>query len=195
MPRPALRLIDAEMTKKFPRFGNLFPRCQSDASDAGATKENGRYASLKTSGIATGQASEIRPATQMVCPSRLAAEMAVRTLIRWAGDDPDREGLTDTPARVVRAYERWFAGYREDPAGFLSRTFEEAAGYDEMVLLGNIRFVSHCEHHMAPVNGRALIGYLPRDRVVRGCSGRRRIFQAAPHPGKNSSGDSQHLGS
>jgi GTP cyclohydrolase IA len=130
------------------------------------TKENGMYAPLKTNGIATGPVSEIRPATQIIRPSRLEAEMAVRTLIRWAGDNPDREGLTDTPVRVVRAYEQWFAGYREDPADFLSRTFEKAAGYDEIVVLRNIRFVSHCEHHMAPINGRAHIGYLPRDRVV-----------------------------
>src|SRR5262249_15866026 len=97
MPRPALRLIDAELTKKFPRFGNLFPRCQSDASDAGATKENGMYASLKTSGIATGQASEIRPATQMARPSRLAAEMAVRTLISLGRRRPRPRGFDRYP--------------------------------------------------------------------------------------------------
>jgi GTP cyclohydrolase I len=89
-----------------------------------------------------------------------------RTLIRWAGDDPDREGLIETPARVARAYEQWFAGYGEDPEEFLQRTFEEVAGYDEMVLLRDIRFVSHCEHHMAPIIGRAHIGYLPHNRVV-----------------------------
>jgi len=90
----------------------------------------------------------------------------VITLIRWAGDDPRREGLVETPARVVRAYEEWFAGYREDPDELLQRTFEEIAGYDEMVLLRDILFVSHCEHHMAPIVGRAHIGYLPRKRVV-----------------------------
>ena len=99
-------------------------------------------------------------------PSRTEVEQAVRTLIRWTGDDPHREGLADTPARVVRAYEQWFSGYNEDPEEFLQRTFEEVAGYDEMVLLRDIRFVSHCEHHMAPVIGRAHIGYLPRSRVV-----------------------------
>ena len=99
-------------------------------------------------------------------PSRAEAERAVSTLIRWAGDDPGREGLRDTPARVVRAYEQWFAGYGQDPAEALARTFEEVAGYDEMVLLRDIRFVSHCEHHMAPIVGRVHIGYLPRDRVV-----------------------------
>jgi GTP cyclohydrolase IA len=99
-------------------------------------------------------------------PSRAEAERAVSTLIRWAGDDPDREGLSETPARVVRAYEQWFAGYGEDPKESLQRTFKEVAGYDELVLLRDIRFVSHCEHHMAPIIGRAHIGYLPGNRVV-----------------------------
>jgi len=99
-------------------------------------------------------------------PTRDEAEAAVRTLIRWAGDEPEREGLDGTPARVVRAYEEWFSGYGEDPAELLRRTFEEAGGYDEIVLLRDIRFESHCEHHMAPIIGRAHIGYLPRNRVV-----------------------------
>jgi GTP cyclohydrolase I len=99
-------------------------------------------------------------------PSRSDAEAAVRTLIRWAGDDPDREGLRATPARAVRAYEEWFAGYDEDPREYLKRTFEEVAGYDEMVLLRDIRFESYCEHHLAPIIGRAHIGYLPHTRVV-----------------------------
>jgi GTP cyclohydrolase IA len=99
-------------------------------------------------------------------PSRAEAEEAVRTLILWAGDDPDREGLMNTPARVVRAYEEWFAGYAQDPGEHLKRTFEEIAGYDEMVVLRDIRFVSHCEHHMAPITGRVHIGYLPRNKVV-----------------------------
>src|ERR1700736_6972719 len=99
-------------------------------------------------------------------PSRAEAEEAVRTLLRWAGEEPEREGLDGTPARVVRAYEEWFAGYGEDPAELLRRTFEEAGGYDEIVLLRDIRFESHCEHHMAPIIGRAHIGYLPRTRVV-----------------------------
>ena len=99
-------------------------------------------------------------------PSRVEAEQAVRTLIRWAGDDPMREGLLDTPARVVRAYQHWFAGYQEDPAEHLQRTFEEVAGYDEMVVMRDIDYQSHCEHHMAPINGRIHIGYLPRNRVV-----------------------------
>jgi len=99
-------------------------------------------------------------------PPREVAEDAVRTLIRWSGDDPDREGLIGTPARVVRAYEEWFAGYFEDPREYLKRTFEEVGGYDEIVLLRDIPFESHCEHHMAPIIGRVHIGYLPRDRVV-----------------------------
>ena len=99
-------------------------------------------------------------------PSRGNAEAAVRTLIRWAGEDPDREGLLDTPKRVARAYEEWFSGYNEDAEEYLKRTFREVAGYDEIVLLRDIRFESHCEHHMAPIIGRVHIGYLPRRRVV-----------------------------
>jgi GTP cyclohydrolase IA len=99
-------------------------------------------------------------------PSREEAEAAVRTLIRWAGDDPDREGLLATPARVVRAYEEWFAGYKEDPRDYLKSTFEETGGYDEVVVLRDIRFESHCEHHIAPIIGRVHIGYLPRHRVI-----------------------------
>ena len=99
-------------------------------------------------------------------PSRGEAEAAVRTLIRWAGDDPDRQGLAGTPGRVARAYEEWFSGYAEDPRDYLSRTFDEVAGYDEIVVLRDIAFESHCEHHLAPIIGRAHIGYLPRHRVV-----------------------------
>jgi GTP cyclohydrolase I len=99
-------------------------------------------------------------------PSRGEAEAAIRTLIRWAGEDPDREGLAATPARVARAYEEWFGGYALDPKDLLQRTFEEVEGYDEVVVLRDIRFESHCEHHMAPIVGRVHIGYLPRSRVV-----------------------------
>jgi len=99
-------------------------------------------------------------------PSRDEAETAVRTLLRWAGDDPSREGLRDTPARVARAYEDWFSGYADDPVIFLQRTFEEVEGYDEMVVLRDIRFESHCEHHLAPIIGRAHVGYLPVRKVV-----------------------------
>jgi len=99
-------------------------------------------------------------------PSREQAESAVRTLLRWAGDDPNREGLRDTPARVARAYDDWFSGYADDPVAFLQRTFEEVEGYDEMVVLRDIRFESHCEHHLAPIIGRAHVGYLPARKVV-----------------------------
>ncbi|MBX6373064.1 MAG: GTP cyclohydrolase I FolE [Acetobacteraceae bacterium] len=99
-------------------------------------------------------------------PSRAEAEAAVRTLIRWAGDDPDREGLIDTPDRVLRAYAEWFGGYDEDPVALLERTFGESGGYDGIVLLRDVRFVSHCEHHMAPIFGRAHVAYLPGARVV-----------------------------
>ncbi|CAG4908710.1 unnamed protein product, partial [Acidocella sp. C78] len=99
-------------------------------------------------------------------PSREEAEAAIRTLIRWAGDDATREGVIDTPARVARAYEDFFRGYREDPEAILSRTFEETEGYDEMVLLRDIRVESHCEHHMVPIIGVAHVAYLPNRRVV-----------------------------
>ncbi|HEX3484913.1 MAG TPA: GTP cyclohydrolase I FolE [Micropepsaceae bacterium] len=110
-------------------------------------------------------------------PSREEAEAAVRTLLRWAGDDPAREGLRDTPARVARAYEDWFSGYADDPVMFLQRTFEEVEGYDEMVVLRDIRFESHCEHHLAPIIGRAHVGYLP-DRKVVGISKLARVVDA-----------------
>ena len=106
------------------------------------------------------------PKAKFLPPSREEAENAVRVLLRWAGDDTNREGLHDTPARVVRAYEEHFAGYRADPAEVLKRTFEETDGYDEMVVLRDIRLESHCEHHMVPIIGRAHIAYFPTDRVV-----------------------------
>ena len=99
-------------------------------------------------------------------PERSEAESAVRTLLRWAGEDPDREGLRDTPARVARAYQDWFSGYADDPADYLARTFEEVAGYDELIVLRDIEFESHCEHHMAPIIGKAHVGYLPDHKVV-----------------------------
>jgi GTP cyclohydrolase I len=105
-------------------------------------------------------AKRARPVT------REAAEEAVRTLLRWAGEDPAREGLRDTPARVASAYREWFAGYDTDPADYLRRTFEEVGGYDEMIVLRDIAFESHCEHHMAPIIGRVHIGYLPTNKVV-----------------------------
>jgi GTP cyclohydrolase I len=99
-------------------------------------------------------------------PSQAQAEAAVRTLIEWAGDDPDREGLVDTPARVARSYKELFAGYGSDPKEYLKRTFDEVGGYDELVILKDIRVVSFCEHHMLPFLGKAHVGYLPRNRVV-----------------------------
>lgn len=99
-------------------------------------------------------------------PSRKDAEKAVETLLLWAGENPQREGLVDTPKRVAMAYEDWFRGYKEDPVQFLKRTFEEVDGYDEMVILRDIQFESHCEHHMAPIIGQAHVGYLPRNKVV-----------------------------
>lgn len=99
-------------------------------------------------------------------PSRAEAEAAVRTLIRWAGDNPDREGLVETPKRVAKAFEEWFSGYDADPVSILSRTFEEVEGYDDIVLMKGIRLESYCEHHMAPIIGRAHVAYLPNGRVV-----------------------------
>jgi len=99
-------------------------------------------------------------------PDRKDAEKAVKTLIEWAGEDPDRDGLLETPARVVRAYEEYFKGYTQDPEDILQKTFKEIEGYDEMIVLRGIRFESHCEHHMAPIVGRAWVAYLPKGRVV-----------------------------
>jgi len=113
-------------------------------------------------------------------PSREEAEAAVRTLIAWAGDNPDREGLVDTPKRVVSAYEEFFAGYREDPDQVLGRTFEDVEGYDDMVMLRDIALESHCEHHMVPILGRAHIAYLPDRRVV-GISKLARVLDVFAH--------------
>ena len=110
-------------------------------------------------------------------PSRKQAEEAVSTLLLWAGEDPQREGLIDTPKRVALAYEDWFSGYKDDPVRYLRRTFEEVDGYDEMIILRNIGFESHCEHHMAPIIGRAHIGYLPDTKVV-GISKLARVVEA-----------------
>jgi GTP cyclohydrolase I len=99
-------------------------------------------------------------------PERAEVEAALRTVIRWTGDDPDRDGLTETPARVARAFEEFFSGYAQDPVAILQKTFEEIEGYDEMIALRGIRFESHCEHHMAPIVGQAWVAYVPSGRVV-----------------------------
>jgi len=110
-------------------------------------------------------------------PTKEQAEAAVRTLLLWAGDDPEREGLADTPGRVTRAFCQWFSGYDADPMEYLQRTFQEVEGYDEMVLLKNIRIESHCEHHLAPIIGTAHVGYLPDGKVV-GISKLARVVEA-----------------
>ena len=109
--------------------------------------------------------------------SREQAEDAVRTLLRWSGEDPSREGLLDTPKRVVKAYTDWFSGYKLDPDEYLGRTFKEVCGYDELIVLRDIQFESHCEHHMAPIIGRAHVGYLPNGKVV-GISKLARVVEA-----------------
>ncbi len=110
-------------------------------------------------------------------PSRLEVERAIHTIIRWTGDNPDRDGLIETPARVARAMEESFAGYGQDPEQILQKTFEEIDGYDEMIVLRGVRFESHCEHHLAPIMGRAWIAYVPRNRVV-GISKLARVVEA-----------------
>ncbi|SDG41328.1 GTP cyclohydrolase I [Limimonas halophila] len=121
--------------------------------------------SQATHPAATG-GDQLTEAADTARPTRDEAEQAVRTLLKWAGDDPDREGLLDTPKRVARAYEDWFSGYFENPVEILQRTFEEVEGYDEMVVLRDVRVESHCEHHLAPIIGRAHVAYMPSKRVV-----------------------------
>jgi GTP cyclohydrolase I len=118
-----------------------------------------------------------KPKASTARPTRQQAEEAIRTLLLWAGDDPAREGLQDTPARVARAYREWFCGYEEDPNELLARSFEETDGYDEMVVLRDIRLESTCEHHMAPILGRVHVAYLPNGRVV-GISKLARVVEA-----------------
>ncbi len=125
-------------------------------------------------------AKPVLPATSEARPTHEDAEAAIRTLIRWAGDDPDREGLLDTPKRVATSYLEFFRGYDEDPVALLERTFEEVEGYDEIVLLRDIRLESHCEHHMCPIIGRAHVAYLPDRRVV-GISKLARVVDAYAH--------------
>lgn len=112
------------------------------------------------------QESLLNPSDEGLKPTRQQAEEAVKTLLRWAGDNPDREGLHETPGRVVRAFEEYFSGYKINPSSYLARTFEEVGGYDEIILLRDVQFESHCEHHLAPIIGKAHVAYLPTQRVV-----------------------------
>jgi GTP cyclohydrolase I len=132
------------------------------SSGSRSSKKSASARRAKTSAAVDVELSERTVAR----PTRDEAEEAVRVLLRWAGDNPDREGLRDTPGRVTRAYEEFFAGYRVDPREILARTFSEVDGYDEMVVLKDIRFESYCEHHMVPIVGRAHVAYLPKHRVV-----------------------------
>lgn len=132
----------------------------SSGKRAVRTVENGAQ------NVAPGPAHNRRAGPTLERPSRAEAEAAVRTLLRWAGDDPDREGLVGTPERVARAYEEFFSGYNVDPIDLLHRTFEEVEGYDEMVVLRDIRIESYCEHHVVPIIGKAHVAYLPKSRVV-----------------------------
>ncbi len=135
-------------------------RCENSSSRYNGTCMNDKAIAL------VAAAEELRQNAEKNRPSREEAEAAVRTLLRWAGDDPEREGLVGTPDRVVRSYEEFFAGYADDPVEILSRTFEETDGYDELVVLKDIRLESHCEHHVVPIIGVCHVAYLPGSRVV-----------------------------
>jgi GTP cyclohydrolase I len=130
-----------------------------------------------TLNVATLNGTTLSTGTQTRCSDRADVEAAFRTIIRWTGDDPSRSGLVETPSRMARAFEEYFAGYREDPSLILQKTFEEINGYDEMNVLRGIRFESHCEHHLAPIIGRAWVGYVPNGRVV-GISKLARVVEA-----------------
>jgi GTP cyclohydrolase I len=157
-------------------FGRSNPRVARPNEHAGGTfavnivtPASSRVTSAGVTGTAAVSAGAANGAASTAMedrPTREQAEAAVRTLLRWAGDDPDREGLRDTPSRVARAYQEFFVGYATDPVAVLERTFEETDGYDEIVLLRDIRLESTCEHHMAPIIGRAHVAYLPHRRVV-----------------------------
>ena len=152
-------------------MGHRGPTCDAMQSDATATrdirKRKQSTESVNMDAATTGKPLSVKEGTPRAGrPAREEAEAAVRTLIRWTGDDPDREGLLDTPKRVVNAYEEFFSGYDSDPEELLKRTFEETDGYDEMVVLRDIRVESHCEHHIVPILGKAHIAYLPKHRVI-----------------------------
>ena len=127
--------------------------------------------------MATKKTTAAKPAAKPAVVSQAQAEDAIKLLLRWAGDNPEREGLLDTPTRVAKAYKEWFGGYTMKPEEYLKRTFEEVEGYDEMVILRDIEFESHCEHHMAPIIGVAHVGYIPNGRVV-GISKLARVVEA-----------------
>ena len=127
--------------------------------------------------MAAKKTTAVKPAAKPAAVSQAQAEDAIKLLLRWAGDNPEREGLLDTPKRVAKAYKEWFGGYTMKPEDYLKRTFEEVEGYDEMVILRDIEFESHCEHHMAPIIGVAHVGYIPNGRVV-GISKLARVVEA-----------------
>jgi len=159
-----------------PPGGNVCPACrieEAETTGRNLAMDGGRTGALIDRAEPAFARSDL-PARR---PSRAAAEAAVRTLIEWAGDDPSREGLRETPGRVARAFEEFFQGYEVDPAELLQRTFAEVEGYDEMVVLRGIPFESHCEHHLVPIIGRAHVAYLPAERVV-GISKLARLVEA-----------------
>jgi GTP cyclohydrolase I len=143
----------------------VIPACQgwyaTPMTDKKSGKNKARSPARKSADNGIPEAHRQTPTV-----SQEEAQQAVKVLLRWAGEDPQREGLRDTPSRVVRAYRDWFSGYLSDPSDYLRRTFEEVEGYDEMIVLRDIEFESHCEHHMAPIIGRAHVGYLPTNKVV-----------------------------
>jgi len=166
------RSAESGASSKKTEFGHLrTDRCENSLSGYNGTRMNDKAIALVEA------AEELRLNAEKNRPSREEAEAAVRTLLRWAGDDPQREGLVGTPDRVVRSYEEFFAGYADDPVEILSRTFEETDGYDELVVLKDIRLESHCEHHVVPIIGVCHVAYLPDSRVV-GISKLARVVEA-----------------
>jgi GTP cyclohydrolase I len=155
------RVVDARQSR-------LSPRWHASATMR-LRRESLRAHPTKLSGISMKKRAKRLQPPAPTAPAQVTeqqAREAIRTLLLWAGEDPAREGLRDTPARVVRAYRDWFSGYLSDPSDYLRRTFEEVEGYDEMIVLRGIEFESHCEHHMAPIIGRAHVGYLPTNKIV-----------------------------
>ena len=160
-----LAMMDADGVDRHDLAATLSHIARRLTAVPGSTKDNNLARTAIDASLIDPNCRELGPASPKR-PSCVEAEEAVRTLIRWAGEDPRRQGLLDTPKRVLRAYEEWFSGYQDDPTQLLERCFEEIAGYDEIVLLRDVTFQSHCEHHMAPITGRVHIGYLPNKRVI-----------------------------